>query len=105
MFPHERSLVKRLEGKPFVLIGVNGDGDSPDLKKKHEKEKITWRSFKNDRTGEGSITDEWNHQGWPTLFVIDHKGIIRETWLGAPGDKMLDEAIDKYVKAADKESQ
>ena len=25
MYPHERSLVKRLEGKPFALIGVNSD--------------------------------------------------------------------------------
>ena len=27
MFPYERSLVKRLEGEPFALIGVNGDRD------------------------------------------------------------------------------
>ena len=27
MVPHERELVKRLEGKPFVLLGVNGDDD------------------------------------------------------------------------------
>ena len=25
MYPHERSLVKRLEGKPFALLGVNSD--------------------------------------------------------------------------------
>ena len=25
MYPHERSLVKRLEGKPFVLLGINSD--------------------------------------------------------------------------------
>src|SRR5262249_5131752 len=99
MFPHERSLVKRLEGKPFVLVGVNGDG--ADVKKKNEKEKITWRSFKNDRPAQGPITDEWNHEGWPTLYLIDHKGVIREKWLEAPGDKVLDEAIDKYVKAAE----
>ena len=27
MFPHERSLVKRLENKPFALIGINSDKD------------------------------------------------------------------------------
>ena len=26
MYPHERSLVKKMEGKPFVLLGVNSDG-------------------------------------------------------------------------------
>ena len=39
MIPHERSLVKKLEGKPFVLLGVNGDDEdtSEELKKKNEK--------------------------------------------------------------------
>ena len=27
MYPHERSLVKRLENEPFALIGVNSDTD------------------------------------------------------------------------------
>ena len=27
MYPHERSLVKKMEGKPFVLLGVNSDAD------------------------------------------------------------------------------
>ena len=27
MVPHERSLVKRMEGKPFALLGFNGDDD------------------------------------------------------------------------------
>jgi len=25
MYPHERSLVQKMEGKPFALIGVNSD--------------------------------------------------------------------------------
>jgi hypothetical protein len=25
MYPHERSLVQRLEGKPFALLGINTD--------------------------------------------------------------------------------
>ena len=27
MYPHERSLVKDLEGRPCVIIGVNSEGD------------------------------------------------------------------------------
>ena len=45
MVPHERSLVKRLEGKPFALVGVNRDASREILKKCEEKRKITWRSF------------------------------------------------------------
>ena len=40
MFPHERSLVKRLETKPFALIGVNSDKDKDDCKKKNVAEPI-----------------------------------------------------------------
>lgn len=112
MFPHERSLVKRLEGKPFVLLGVNGDEPGEELKKKNEEAKITWRSFKNDRgkkgegkdKGPGSISEEWNVMGWPTLYLIDHQGVIRKKWLGAPPDKVLDESIDALVKQAEAQS-
>ena len=106
MFPHERSLVKRLEGKPFALIGVNSDRDKEDCKKKNEKQQITWRSFWNGPKGTGGpISEEWNVQGWPTLYIIDHKGIIRHKYLGSPGDKKLDEAIDKLVKEAEVATQ
>jgi hypothetical protein len=102
MYPHERSLVKRLEGKPFVLIGVNSDQDRTALKKVLEKEKITWRSFWNGGSTEGPISSRWNVQGWPTLFIIDAKGVIRHKHLGSPGDKKLDEEIEKLVAEVEK---
>jgi hypothetical protein len=101
MYPHERSLVKRLEGKPFALVGVNSDQDRKALKTVLEKEKITWRSFWNGGSTQGPIATKWNVQGWPTLYVLDAKGVIRHKWLGSPGDKVMDEAIDKLVKEAE----
>ena len=101
MFPHGRSLVKKLEGKPFVLLGVNGDGNDPDVKMKNEQQMITWRSFKNERQGKPDITDEWGLQGWPTLILIDHKGVVRQKWVGAPPASVLDQAIEEAVKAAE----
>jgi len=98
MFPHERSLVKRLENAPFALIGVNSDRDKEVLKEKNEKQRITWRSFWNGPQGTaGPISKEWRVRAWPTLFVIDHDGIIRRKWVGSPGDRVLDEAIDELV--------
>jgi hypothetical protein len=38
MYPHERSLVKRLEGKPFALLGINSDPSQKVLKEVIEKE-------------------------------------------------------------------
>src|SRR6516162_900660 len=99
MFPHERSLVKKMEGKPFALVGVNSDTKKDDLKKVLEKEHITWRSFWNGGTG-GPISTAWNVRGWPTLYLIDHKGIIRKKWLGGRREAALDDAIEKLVQEA-----
>jgi hypothetical protein len=101
MYPHERSLVKKMEGKPFALIGVNSDQDKAELKKAMAKENITWRSFWNGGSTQGPISTRWAVQGWPTLYLIDHKGVIRKKWEGSPGDKVLDEEIDKLVKEAE----
>ena len=102
MYPHERSLVKKMEGKPFALVGVNSDTEKAALKKAMEKENITWRSFFDGGKIGGPIATRWAVQGWPTLYLIDHKGVIRNKWLGSPGDKVLDDAIDKLVREAAK---
>ena len=100
MYPHERSLVKKLADKPFVLIGVNSDKDREKLKETLKEESITWRSFFNGGTG-GPISTAWNVHGWPTLYVLDHKGVIRHKWVGSPGEGVLDEAIETLVRAAE----
>jgi AhpC/TSA family len=102
MYPHERSLVKKMADKPFALLGVNSDKDLKELKKTLEEEQITWRSFWNGEQGTGGpISTEWNVRGWPTLFIIDHKGVIRHKYLGNPGNDKLDAAIDKLVAEAE----
>jgi thioredoxin family protein len=105
MFEHERSLVKRLENKPFALIGVNSDKDKAKLKEQNEKESITWRSFWNGPEGtQGPLSKKWNVQGWPTLYLVDHKGVIRHKWEGSPGDEVMDKAIDALVAEAEKDA-
>jgi hypothetical protein len=96
MYPHERSLVKRLADKPFALIGVNSDEDRAKLKKALQKENITWRSFW-DRSTSGPIASTWNVQGWPTIYVLDHHGVIR--FQNVRGDD-LDEAINTLLREA-----
>jgi hypothetical protein len=106
MYPHERSLVKKMVDKPFALVGVNSDRDLEKLKPVLEEEKITWRSFWNGKEGTGGpISAEWNVHGWPTLVILDHKGVIRHKFVGSPGDEKLDEAIEKLVAEAEKDSK
>jgi hypothetical protein len=103
MIPHERSLVNKLSGKPFVLIGVNSDKDPEQLKKDLKENQVTWRSFQNERKDKEPIANEWKVQGWPTLYLVDHKGVIKKKWLGGPGNEVLDKEVEKLVTAAEKE--
>lgn len=97
MYPHERSLVKRLEGKPFVLLGVNSDSKDR-LRRAMKKENITWRSWWDGGNTSGPIAKAWNVKGWPTIYLLDAKGVIRYRDLR---DKELDEAIDTLIKEAE----
>jgi hypothetical protein len=100
MYPHERSLVKRLEGKPFVLLGVNSDPKTR-LKDVLKKENITWRSWWDGGSTGGPIASQWAVRGWPTLYILDHKGVIRHTHVGSPGDEALDSEIEALIKEAE----
>jgi hypothetical protein len=102
MIPHERSLVNRLEDKPFVLLGVNSDRDPEQLQKDLKENQVTWRSFQNQRKEAKAIAEEWNVQGWPTLYLIDHNGVIKKRWLGSPNAEVLDKEVEKLVQAAEK---
>jgi hypothetical protein len=94
MYPHERSLVKRLEGKPFALLGINSDQDRDELKKVLEKEQITWRSWFDGGGTNGPIATAWNVHGWPTIYVLDEKGVIR--YKNVRGEAM-DKAVDTLL--------
>jgi hypothetical protein len=103
MYAHERSLVKRLEDKPFALLGINSDSDKDALKKAMEKEHITWRSFWNGPEGTGGpISTKWNVHGWPTTYVVDAKGTIR--FKGVRGGDM-DRAVDQLLKEMEKDGK
>ncbi len=95
MYPHERSLVKRLADEPFALIGVNSDAELEELRPRLEEERITWRSFWNGSEGtQGPISKRWNVTGWPTIYVIDHEGRIRHKNVRY---EALDQAVDALL--------
>src|SRR5947208_11332490 len=76
MLPHERTLVKRLKEQPFALIGINSDGDAEKVKQILADDEVTWRQAIDVSTS-GPLATKWNVHGWPTIYVIDAKGVIR----------------------------
>lgn len=97
--PHERELAERFKGRPFVLIGVNGDKDRKAALKAVAEHRIPWRSFWNGEDGHlGPIATAWNVRGWPTTYVIDQDGVIRYKGLR---EELLDRPLEEMVAAAE----
>jgi hypothetical protein len=94
MFPHERSLVKRLENKPFALLGINTDENRDQIIQKNADQQITWRSWW-DRSPGGPICRQYNVSSFPTILVLDDKGVIR--YKNVRGEQ-LDAAVDALLK-------
>jgi thiol-disulfide isomerase/thioredoxin len=101
MVPHERAIAERLAGKPFVLIGVNGDSEKTAAERAMAEQKMTWQSFWNGGNSEGGIAGAWNVHAWPTVYVLDSKGTIRLKLNGYGGkktDALLDAVVDKLLE-------
>jgi peroxiredoxin len=100
MYPHERSLVKRLEGKPFALLGVNSDPKDR-IRRAIKKENLSWRMWWDGGRPGGPIASKWDVQGWPTIYVLDHKGVIR---FKDVREKAMDRAVDTLLAELEQES-
>ncbi len=112
--PHERELLKQYAGKPFAILGINGDKDRAAGKAAAEKAEIPWRSFADCNGGSGPIVKRWNVEAWPTLYLLDGKGTIRfkgsylrtvSTRAGKDGKlvqySFLDDAVELLMKEAE----
>lgn len=58
------------------------------------KENLNWRST-SDR---GAIAPKWNSPGTPVYYILDPAGVIRNKWVGSPGEKAIDAAIEKLIQ-------
>ena len=92
--------MKRLAGKPFVLLGINSDKDRKAIKTVTEQERITWRSWWDGGGIEGPIATKWQISNWPTLYVLDAHGVVRyiESHGGTPDGAALDKIVDSLLK-------
>ena len=98
--PAERELVSQMQGKPFVLVGVNSDPDSA-LKSVIEKNRINWRSWSDGEVeGPQPIARAWNVTSWPKIYLLDGAGVIRYTELAYDTSDGLERAVGALVSRA-----
>jgi thiol-disulfide isomerase/thioredoxin len=104
MIQYEKSLVEGMRGRPFVLLGVNAGEDKAKVRELISKDGIAWRSWWDgggNANTVGPIARKYNVDTWPTLYVVDHHGVIRRRFIGSPDRKTLDSVIDGLVKTAE----
>lgn len=100
MIPHEREMMKRLSNKPFKLISVSVDKEKSALTKFLDKEPMPWIHWWDGV--ESPLMETLKVKGFPTLYLIDAKGIIRKKMYGYQDPEVLDKAVDELVKEASK---
>jgi len=92
--PHEQALLKKHEGKPFVILGVNSDKDLGAAVKISAEKQITWPSWFDGGSTDGPIQTAYNVRQWPTIYVLDPQGVIRYIDVR---DEKLDEAVEELL--------
>jgi len=98
MIPHERELVKKMEGRPFVLVSVSADKEKETLTAFLEREPMPWTHW---WAGEGSeLLRTFRVRAFPTLYLIDARGVIRKKWVGSPETEVLDREVETLVREA-----
>lgn len=95
--PHQKELVERLKNQPFAILGINSDfkGDLEKINAMLQEQGVTWRQAI-DGTTQGPIASRWNVSGWPTIYVLDAKGVIRFKGKGTRG-KDLGVSVDTLL--------
>lgn len=84
--------MKRLETEPFALIGVNTDPPST-FGREAARAGVTWRNAI-DGSPRGPSCSAWSVTRFPTLFVIDAKGVIRAVDVHF---EALDRVVDRLL--------
>ncbi|HEX3146907.1 MAG TPA: TlpA disulfide reductase family protein [Gemmataceae bacterium] len=101
MIPHEREMVEKMANKPFALISVSVDDEKETLTEFLGKETMPWNHWWDG--AHGPLAKKFRVNAFPTLYLIDAKGVIRKKWTGSPGNDVLDKAVEELVDETAKE--
>jgi peroxiredoxin len=79
-YPYQRLLLELYKDRPFALLSVNSDKDAQVAKRSKADRGLNYRSWWDGygpKNTEGPIASAWGVIGWPTIYLIDERGIIR----------------------------
>jgi thiol-disulfide isomerase/thioredoxin len=93
MIPHEREMTGKLKDKPFNLISLSVDDKKETLTKFLDTEAMPWTHWWNGGA-KGGAAEAYKVKFFPTIYVLDTKGVIRHKHLR--GDD-LEKAVEKLL--------
>jgi len=95
MIPHSRKMVEKFKDKPFEMVSISADDDKADVESFVKKEEMPWTHW---YAGPGAgVVKTWNVRAFPTVYVLDAKGVIRFKDLR---DEDLEAAVEKLLAEA-----
>ena len=98
--PHERSLVEQMEGRPFVLLGINCDGDKEVIQQASLRNHLPWRNWW-DGDGPVQVSARYGVRSFPATYVLDATGVIRYRNLRSPE---LEQAAETLVRELEQQN-
>ncbi len=96
MIPTNREIVKAMADKPFAFIGVNLDENKAIGKRFVEDNNLTWPQWWSE--DDAGAADVYRIRKYPSIFVIDAKGVIRYKH---PHPRLLLSKVEVLVKEAE----
>jgi peroxiredoxin len=93
MIPHEREMTGKLKDKPFTLISLSADDKKETLTKFLDTTPMPWTHWWNGGARGGAV-EAYKVRFFPTVYVLDAKGVIRHKHLR--GDD-LEKAVEKML--------
>lgn len=87
--------MEKYKDKPFVLLGVNLDPDRAAAHQGIVANNLSWRSWWDG--GDGKISDAYNTEFIPALFLIDAEGVLRGT-ISFEEVNTLEDRIDALLR-------
>jgi len=94
--PHMRTIAKKFEGQPLVVLSVSLDSDEQKWKDFIEKNQMTWLHYR-DGGFEGPVSKLFSVEAIPHTFTIDADGVLQDEHIG---DASIEGKLKKLVARA-----
>jgi peroxiredoxin len=104
-YPSYRDWHAKFKPQEVVMIGIHtpeteGERDVAGVRKKAAAEKLAFPILID---GKSENWNAWGNSMWPTVYVLDKRGYLRNfwpgelKWQGSDGEKFLQERIDELI--------